>query len=114
MWAGSPNAHLHTVGRPLEVSTSMTFKRPRSVRRPVTVSCAIFLVCSRLVPVMTGEESGTKRAAALTNSGFDPSTALQSRNDDTPAAVLKEFKDPGATATAHVLTSRYRFADNPG
>jgi hypothetical protein len=70
---------------------------------PATVTSAIFLVSSWLIPVMTGEESGTQRAETLTNYGLDPSTALGSRIGETPAAVLKEFKDAGATPTSHIM-----------
>ena len=70
-----------------------------------TFTCAIVLFCSWLMPVLTGQVSKSQRAEALTNYGLDPSTALESRISETPAAVLKEFKDAGANPTAHVLTA---------
>lgn len=70
---------------------------------PTTVACAIFLFC--LVPVTRGEESKAQRGDALSNNGFDPSTALESRIAEPPAAILKEFKDAGFKPTAHVLTA---------
>jgi hypothetical protein len=60
------------------------------------------------MPVLTGQVSKSQRAEALTNYGLDPSTALESRISETPAAVLKEFKDAGANPTAHVLTAGER------
>lgn len=60
------------------------------------------------MPVVTGEGSKTQRAEALAKYGFDPSTALESRIGETPAAVLKAFKDAGAKPTAHVLTAAER------
>ena len=54
---------------------------------------------------MAGQESKAQRAETLANYGFDPSTALESRIRETPAAVLKAFKDVGAKPTAHVLTA---------
>ncbi|MEK6324962.1 MAG: hypothetical protein AABN33_25250 [Acidobacteriota bacterium] len=77
----------------------------RSMRTLATVTCAIFLFCSCLLPVMRAEESKGQRDEALAKYGFDPSTALESRISETPAAVLKEFKDAGAKPTAHVLTA---------
>jgi hypothetical protein len=56
------------------------------------------------MPVMTGEVPKAQRAEALAKYGFDPSTALESRFGEPPAAVLKAFKDSGAKPTAHVLT----------
>jgi hypothetical protein len=70
-----------------------------------TVTCAIFLFCSWLIPVMTGQESKAQRAETLAKYGFDPSTALESRINGTPAAVLKMFKDAEAKPAAHVLTA---------
>ena len=58
-----------------------------------TVTCAIFLFCSWLMPVMTGEEPKAQRAEALAKYGFDPSTALESRIGEPPAAVLKAIKE---------------------
>jgi len=80
-------------------------KLARSMRRLAAATCAIFLFCSWLIPVITGEESKAQRAEALSKYGFDPSTALESRIGETPAAVLKQFKDAGAKATAHILTA---------
>ena len=79
-------------------------KIARSMRMPATVTCAIFLFCSWFIPAVTGEESRAQRAEALAKYGFDPSTALESRIGETPAAVLKQFKDAGAKPTDHVLT----------
>ena len=76
-----------------------------NMRMRATVTCAILLFCSGLVPVTRAEESKAQRAEALPNYGFDPSTALESRIGETPAAVLKEFKDAGLSPTAHVLTA---------
>jgi hypothetical protein len=74
-----------------------------------TVTCAIFFfcsfLCSWLIPVMAGQQSNAQRAEALARYGFDPSTALESRISETPAAVLKQFKDAGAKPTAHALTA---------
>ena len=70
-----------------------------------TVTCAILLFCSWSIPVATGQESKAQRAEALAKYGFDPSTALESRIGETPAAVLNMFKDARAKPTAHVLTA---------
>jgi len=75
------------------------------MRMPARVTCAILLSCCWLVPVMTGGGSKALRPDALSTYGFDPSTALESRIGETPAAVLKEFKDTGLTPTAYVLTA---------
>ena len=77
----------------------------RSMRRLATVTCAIFLSCSWLMPVVSGEGSKAQRAEALAKYGFDPSTSLESRIGETPAAVLRAFKDAGTKPTAHVLTA---------
>ena len=69
------------------------------------VTCAIFLFCSWLIPVITAEGSNGQRDEALAKYGFDPSIALESRIGETPAAVLKVLKDAGAKPTAHVLTA---------
>jgi hypothetical protein len=61
------------------------------------------IIGSRIRVVM-GEEPKAQRAEALPRYGFDPSTALESRIGETSAAVLKEFRDGGATPTVHVLT----------
>ena len=79
----------------------------RSMRRLATVICAIFLFCSSSV-VVTGEESSAQRAEALAKYGFDPSTSLESRIGETPAAVLMAFKDAGTKPTAHFLTAGER------
>src|SRR5258705_1178600 len=76
----------------------------RSMRMLATVTCAIFLSCSWLMPVVSGEGSKAQRAEALAKYGFDPSTSLESRIGETPAAVLKAFKDAGTKPAAHVLT----------
>jgi hypothetical protein len=75
------------------------------MRMLATVTCAIFLFCSWLIPVITGEESKAQRAEALAKYGFDPSTSLESRISETPAAVLKMFKDARTRPAAHVLTA---------
>jgi len=74
------------------------------MRMLATVTCAIFLSCSWLMPVVSGEGSKAQRAEALAKYGFDPSTSLESRIGETPAAVLKAFKDAGTKPAAHVLT----------
>jgi len=76
-----------------------------NMRAPATVTCAVFLFCSCLTPAMTSEESKAQRAEALPYYGFDPSTALEARIGETPAAVLKGFKEAGLNPTAHVLTT---------
>jgi len=70
-----------------------------------TVTCAIFLSCSWLMSVASGEGSKAQRAEALAKYGLDPSTSLESRIGEPPAAVLKAFKDAGTKPTAHVLTA---------
>ena len=59
-----------------------------SMRMLATVTWAIFLSCSWLMPVVSGEGSKAQRAEALAKYGFDPSTSLESRIGETPAAVL--------------------------
>jgi hypothetical protein len=75
------------------------------MRTPAKVPRAIFIFCFWLASLMTGEESKAQRAGAISNDGFDPSRALESRIGEPPPVVLKQFKDAGFTPTAHVLTA---------
>jgi hypothetical protein len=62
------------------------------------VTCGQILA-SRIRVVM-GEEPKAQRAEALPKYGFDPSTPLETRIGETSPAVLKEFRDGGATRRA--------------
>jgi hypothetical protein len=75
------------------------------MRTPAKVPRAIFIFCFWLASLLTGEESKAQRAGAISNDGFDPSRALESRIGEPPPVVLKQFKDAGFTPTAHVLTA---------
>ena len=55
------------------------------------------------------DPSPAERAGAVRRHGLDPTSALESRVRDTPAAVLEMFKEAGGTApTAHALTEAER------
>jgi hypothetical protein len=59
---------------------------------------------------MTGDDpSPAQRADAVRRHGLDPTSSLESRVKETPATVLKMFKETGETApTAHALTEAER------
>jgi hypothetical protein len=82
----------------------------RSICILARVRWAILISCSLLLPVMTGAEpkaqlANAQRAEALGKYRFDPSAAFEARIGETPAAILKQFKDAGAEPTAHILTA---------
>src|SRR4030095_16124057 len=73
--------------------------------RLATVTSAIFLFFPWLLPVVACDGSNAQRGEALAKYGFDPSSALESRIGETPAAVLEAFKNARNKPTAHVVTA---------
>jgi hypothetical protein len=54
---------------------------------------------------MADEPSAAQRSAALRSYGLDPTSSVEARVQETPAAVLKMFADEGLSTTSHPLTA---------
>ncbi len=82
-----------------------------TVRLPLPfIAGLVVLVSGWTTPAMTDDApSPAQRADALRRHGLDPTSPLESRVKETPATVLKMFKElGGAQPTAHALTGEER------